>query len=165
MNPLPIILAAVVLATSASGLMAEENIFTNDLSSWTLKSLGEASASANTTTEEGKDALCVEVSGVPESPSKMPDVRISQPFGEISSGHTYQINFQAKADTAGKIVIFVYPDNDPQRVLFRRDITVDLDWKDYTISFEAKENTSHCVLGFSGLGRTNNRYFFRSIPE
>jgi len=165
MNPLPLILAAAVFAASIGASMAEDNLFTDDLSTWALKSSGEASTSSNVVTEEGKNALCVEISDIPESPAKVSDVRISQPFGDLNGDQTYQINFQAKADKTGKIVIFVYPENDQQRVLFRRDITVDLDWKDYTISFVSKETTSHCVLGFAGLGRADNRYFFRSIPE
>jgi hypothetical protein len=165
MKLFPLILAAAVFASSVGGVMAEDNLFSDDLSLWTLKSSGEVSALSSLTTEEGKNALSVEITDIPESPTKVSDVRISQPFGDLNSDQTYQINFQAKADQPGKIVIFVYPENDQQRVLFRRDITVDSDWKDYTISFVAKEATSHCVLGFAGLGRTNNRYFFRPISE
>lgn len=154
----------LAIATS-SALWAQENLFSGDLSTWVLKNSPIVSTAANVVTEDGAEALCVEVSGLQESPGTTADVRISQVFGDINAGQTYQINFQVKSEQPGKIVIFISPDHDSQKVIFRKDLAVDPEWTDYKITFPSKETTSQCVLGFAGLGRSDNKFFFRPLVE
>lgn len=165
MNSRHILLVIAALAACSPALTAADNLFTDDLSTWALKNPPSVSASAHVVSEEGEDALNVEIRGVEENSGVVADVRISQVFGDINAGQTYQINFRVKSEQPGKIVVFISPAHDSQKVLFRREVTVDPAWKDYKIIFPATETTSQCVLGFAGLGRTDNSYFFRPLTS
>ncbi|GAT31876.1 carbohydrate binding domain-containing protein [Terrimicrobium sacchariphilum] len=159
-----VVLSMTVL--SQSFLCAEQisNDWLEDGSaSWTTKSAPGASVSASVITEDGQNVLQVVVADVASESGASGDVRVYRSFGGVEADQSYTIRFQAKAEEPGKAIVFIHPQDAPQQVLLRKDITVNQDWSDFTIKFTVKNASSLCVLGFAGIGKSNNTFTFREI--
>lgn len=160
-------LVALTLAACSLPLLSADEInndwLTDGGASWKTKHAPGMNMSASVTTEDGQNALQVVVADVAADSSAPADARIYRTFGGVDAGQSYLIRLQAKAAQPGRVIVFIHPQDAPQQVLLRKDISVDQEWNDFTIKFTAKETTSNCVLGFAGLGQADNTFTFRAI--
>lgn len=163
-------LAGLVLGTlGLTGVLcAQTELISNDKFSdggaaWSLKVPAETNASMSVLNDAGEQALCVDVPENPETGKAPPDVRIQRLFGEISAEKNYQVSFQAKAADPVKIVPYIYPENEGSRVLWRTEITLNSEWKEFAFTFKGRDTADNCVLGFSHLGKMANKYWFKDV--
>lgn len=163
-----IFLAILTLAFFPDPLRAESELIANDKfadegATWSLKVAPDASASMSVVDEAGEKALCIEVQAPPQDKEMAPDVRVQRLFGEIIAGKNYHVAFKAKAAEPVKIIPYIYPEKEGARVLWRTEINLDADWKEFTYTFEGRDAADNCVLGFSHLGKTANTYWFKDV--
>ncbi len=158
-----LLLAAVAARLGAQTELIPNDKFADDGASWSLKVPPEASASESIVDDGGEKALCIDVQESPQDQKTPPDIRVQRLFGEISSEKNYRISFQAKASEPGKIVSYIYPKNEGARVLWRTEIKLDSEWKDFTYTFKGRETADNCVFGFSGLGKATNKFWFKDV--
>lgn len=166
MNTPRFLVTLALLAVALPSLSAEDlnnDWLTDGGASWKTKQAPGMTMSASVTTEDGQNALQVVVADVTPDSSSSADARIYRTFGGVDADQSYIIRFQAKAAQPGRVIVFIHPQDAPQQVLLRRDISLDTEWNDFTIKFTAKETTSSCVLGFAGLGQADNTFTFRAI--
>lgn len=158
------LIAFAAAAVSLPLLSAEEidnDWLTDGGASWTTRHEPGMSMSATVANEEGQNTLQVVVSGV--TAGSTGDARVYRMFGGVDAGQSYTIRFQAKAEQSGRVIVFIHPQDSPQQILLRKDVTLNPDWNDFTIKFATKESASNCVLGFAGLGQADNTFAFREI--
>lgn len=140
--------------------------FADDGASWKVVAAKELNATMLVEKVGGEPALCVEVRSPDEdepSPDNIPVAFISRPCGEIDAGGSYHITFQAKAEKEIAIVSFIRPENEHSRILWRTDLKIDPEWREFNYSFTASDSASHCDFGFSRLGNTSNKYWFKDV--
>lgn len=153
------IIAAASLAHAQTELIANDK-FSDGATSWALQSSPGATAVMDVEKEDDEAVLVVKVEKTSEDTD---DVRIHRVFGDIEQGKNYRVTFKAKADTATTIVPFIYPEGMGSKVLWRVEIKLDDDWKDFSYTFVGRDTASNCVLGFSHLGKLTNKYSFKDI--
>lgn len=139
--------------------------FSDDAASWKLSNDQKISGNMFVEKVDGEPALCVaiDLGGAAENPGQLFMARIQRLFGEISKDKNYRISFKAKAEKDAEIVAYVSPEKDGSRVLWRNQIQVGADWKDYTFTFAGRDSVPDCAFGFARLGGTTNKYWFRDI--
>src|SRR5690349_14965724 len=123
----------------ATQLPAETDLIANDGfsdggASWALKVAPDASASMSVVDEAGEKTLLVDVAEPPSDTQTPPDVRLHRLFGEITKDKEYKVSFKAKAAQPAKIVSFIYPETEGARVLWRVELPLESDWKDFNFS-------------------------------
>ena len=168
---LPVVLAVLGLlffsaTTRAGNELIPNDKFADDGTSWKPNFAKGLDARISVEKVDGEPALCVEVSSDNESeptPENVPLARIERIFGEISTGTAYHINFKAKADKDASIVSFVSPDKEGARVLWRMDVKLDSEWREFTYNYTGSDTASNCVFGFSRLGNSTNKFWFKDV--
>ncbi len=153
------VLAASTLLHAQNELIADDK-FSDGVSSWTLQAPPSATAVMDIEKDGDDNVLFVKVEKTSEDTD---DVRFYRTFGEINQDQKYRVTFQAKADEATTIVPFIYPQGEGAKVLWRTEIKLEGDWKEYSFAFTGRETASNCVLGFSHLGKLTNKYSFKGI--
>lgn len=148
---------------SAQTELIPDDKFSDGGAAWILKVSADTNASMTVVDDSGEQALFVEVPESPEEGKTPPDVRFQRLFGEISAEKNYRVSFQAKAAEAVKIIPYIYPENEGARVLWRAEITLEPDWKEFSYTLKGRETADNCVLGFSHLGKMANKYWFKNI--
>lgn len=157
------LLAATGTVLWASSDLIPDDKFADDGALWSLKTAAEATASQSVVEEGGEKSLCIEVQAPAGDLETPPDVRVQRLFGEMVAGKNYQVSFQARAAEPAKIISYVYPENQGARVLWRTEIALDSEWKEFSYTFEGRDTAENCVLGFSNLGRMGNKYFIKDV--
>ncbi len=169
---LPSVLTALGLFFCSPDLRAETELIPNDKfaddgASWTLSLAKEVAARMSVEKADNEPALCIDVEGSGEgseaSPDNIVNARVHRLFGEISAGTQYRISFKAKAEKDISIVSFVSPQKDGARVLWRMDVKLDPEWKEFAYNFTARDTANDCVFGFSRLGNIANKYWFKDV--
>lgn len=152
---------ATTLAPAQTELIANDR-FADGGASWEIQqSPGMAAALSVGKDTDNEEALRIEV---PQAAGDEPgDIRIHKAFGSINADKEYHVTFQAKAGESVKLVAFVYPRNAGARVLWRQEIAVEPDWKEFTFTFKGRDTAEDCVLGFSRLEKAATRYDFKDI--
>lgn len=153
------LLAAALPATAQTELIANDK-FGDGATSWTLQASRGATAVMDVEKEGDEPVLFVKVEVTEDSND---DVRIHRVFGDIEQGKNYRLTYKAKASEATTIVPFIYPLETSNKVLFRTEIKLDDDWKEFSHTFAGRETASNCVLGFAQLGKKTNTYSFKDI--
>lgn len=162
-RPIVILIMAVLSLSCLSAEQISNDWLEEGEAAWRTKHAPGLGVSASVITEEGKTVLQVAVAGVAAESGAPGDARAYRTFGGLEAGQDYTIRFQARAEEPGKVIVFIHPQDAPQQVLLRKDIMVNQDWGDFAIKFPVKQTASHCVLGFAGLGQSNNTFTFRDI--
>jgi len=137
--------------------------FADDGSAWALKTAPDASASMSITEDGSDKVLFVDVAEPPQDKEQAPDVRLHRLFGEITTDKEYRISFKAKAEQPTKVISFIYPENEGSRVLWRVEVALDADWKEFNYTFKGRDTADNCVFGFSNLGKIANKYYFKDV--
>lgn len=141
--------------------------FADDGASWKLAVGRDVAAKMSVEKVDNEPALRVEVTvsgdATEANPEEPVNVRVRRPFGEITSGATYRISFQAKAERDAGIVSFISSEKEGARVFWRTGVALDSDWKEFTFSFDARDTGSDCVFGFTRFANTSNKYWFKDI--
>lgn len=162
-NLLTLCVASLCLAPMR-GVLAEDLIandhFADGGGSWSVKASKNGTANLSVTKEGSDSALCVEVEKTGDDAL---DVRILRPFDNIEAGKTYRLTFRAKCDQGAVIVPFVAAAGNTAKIIFRQQVNVDGDWKDFSFDFQAKDSETSCVLGFSHLGELTAKYYFADL--
>lgn len=163
--PSKILLSFVTAVAITAGLHAQNELITNDKFSdggaiWKLSHAIDATANMSVVENEKEQALLIDVENTTEKPF---DVRVQRLFGVIDAGKMYHVTFKAKAENAATIIPYIYPENEGSRVLWRVEINVGPDWKEYSFDFKGKDTVDNCVLGFSHLGKLTNKYWFKDV--
>lgn len=140
--------------------------FADDGASWKVVVAKELDATMLVEKVGGEPALCVEVHSPNEaepSPDNIPIAFISRPCGDIDAGGSYHISFQAKAEKEISIVSFIRPENEVSRILWRAVFKIDSEWREFNYSVTVDDSGGNCEFGFSRLGDTTNKYWFKDI--
>ena len=158
-----LLMAALPASLPAQSELIPNDKFSDDGASWKLSSGPKISTNMSVEKVDGEPALCVAVdmAGEAEGSKESVLVRVQRLFGEINSGQNYRITFQAKAEKDVDIVAYVSPEKDGARVLWRNQVAVGADWKEYTFTFSGKDSAPDCAFGFARLGTISNKYWFK----
>ena len=152
----------------ATQLTAETELITNDKfadggATWALKAAPDASATMSIAEDGADKVLFIEVSEPPQDKDPAPDVRLHRLFGEVTTDKEYKVSFKAKAEQPTKVISFIYPENEGSRVLWRVEVALDSDWKEFNYTFKGRDTADNCVFGFSNLGKAANKYYFKDV--
>jgi hypothetical protein len=163
----PHLFSLSLLLCAAGPLAAQSELIPNDKfadegAAWNLQSAQDAAASLSVVDDQGEKALLVTVEA-PADSENAPDVRIQRLFGLIDSGKDYHITFQAKSETPAAINPYIYPQNEGAKVLWRTTANLEPDWKEFTFTFKGRDTADNCVLGFAGLGKSGNKFWFKDV--
>ncbi|CAN5340343.1 hypothetical protein BH09VER1_BH09VER1_27400 [soil metagenome] len=139
--------------------------FSDDGASWKLSNGPKITANMSVEKVDGEQALCVAVDmgGETDGAAEPVLVRVQRLFGEVAAGKNYRVSFKAKAEKDVNIVAYVSPETDGARVLWRNEIAVGADWKEYSFTFTGRDSAPDGAFGFARLGAMTNRYWFKDI--
>jgi len=134
--------------------------FSDGGASWKLSTAADAVANMSIEEVDKEPTLLIDVENTSDKPV---DVRVQRLFGELTADKNYRVSFQAKAQEAVSIIPYIYPENQGARVLWRTEIRLEPDWKEFSFEFKGRDSSNDCVLGFSHLGKLTNKYWFKDV--
>lgn len=156
-----LIVSCLFLAqTRAETELIPNDKFADDGASWALTAGQGVDATMSIEKVDDEPALSVVVENTTE---QLVDVRLQRLFGDVSTDVGYRVTFKAKAQHDDGIVAFVSPVTEGARILWRTEIPLDVDWKEFAFTFKGNDTASGCALGFARLGKGTNKFWFKDI--
>jgi len=151
----------------ASSELISNDKFSDDGASWELTTDSGVNIQMSVENVDNEPALCVEVNALADVSGSNPDdikrVGLRRFFGEVESGRDCRLVFKAKAAQDTSIVASISSKVNPSQPLWRTQIQIPMEWKEFTFTFQCRESVSDAVLSFARMGESTNKYWFKDI--